>query len=251
MKKINNPRIDYSFVGIKGQELEYKRFLKRVLKSFSRYMNEPTKACLNNKNVTPASIFTDEMLEYFYNKINFSILNSIANFSLNSSNKIVEKLAKEQNDFSFVLKNLDAQAAATQKSFQFIGEQKEKVLNILDNALEKRKTDLDEFRSSFLFDTKDKEEKFRHKYPEPKYAFTASMSRTDINNLNRDLAAIKATKLGIKRFTWSTSNDERVRESHKALDTKEFEYSNMPKEYNDYNCRCVQIPIIEFKDLDD
>lgn len=60
---------------------------------------------------------------------------------------------------------------------------------------------------------------------------------------------------GIKKYTWSTSHDGRVRHDHKHLDRQVFYYNDPPivdvktgRRANpgfDYNCRCVSIPIIE------
>lgn len=59
-------------------------------------------------------------------------------------------------------------------------------------------------------------------------------------------------QLGISRFQWDTSGDERVRETHKELDGKIFSYDD-PPEVNgrkvlpgeDYRCRCVAIPVFD------
>jgi SPP1 gp7 family putative phage head morphogenesis protein len=60
---------------------------------------------------------------------------------------------------------------------------------------------------------------------------------------------------GITKYKWSTSQDERVRDSHKELNGRIFSFDDPPivddktgaranpGEY--YNCRCVAIPIIE------
>lgn len=62
---------------------------------------------------------------------------------------------------------------------------------------------------------------------------------------------------GITSYTWSTSHDNRVRDSHAALDGKRFDFETganvspkgEPARYlnpgEDWRCRCVPIPIIE------
>ena len=59
---------------------------------------------------------------------------------------------------------------------------------------------------------------------------------------------------GIKKYIWSTSNDERVRQYHKQLNNTIQEFDNPPiddvngKRHNpgeNFNCRCVAIPILE------
>ena len=59
---------------------------------------------------------------------------------------------------------------------------------------------------------------------------------------------------GIRSYRWSTSHDERVRETHKHLDGRVFSFDSPPvvdlatgKRGNpgeDFNCRCVAIPIL-------
>jgi SPP1 gp7 family putative phage head morphogenesis protein len=61
---------------------------------------------------------------------------------------------------------------------------------------------------------------------------------------------------GVRRYKWSTSHDERVRRSHRALDGQVFGYhQKAPASYfsteqpcnpgEDFNCRCVDIPLLE------
>lgn len=59
---------------------------------------------------------------------------------------------------------------------------------------------------------------------------------------------------GIKKYIWSTSNDERVRKLHRELNNTIQEFNNPPiddtngKRHNpgeNFNCRCVAIPILE------
>lgn len=59
---------------------------------------------------------------------------------------------------------------------------------------------------------------------------------------------------GIDNYIWSTSQDERVRDDHKRLNGKQFSFDDPPvvdlntgRKANpgeDYNCRCVAIPVI-------
>lgn len=63
------------------------------------------------------------------------------------------------------------------------------------------------------------------------------------------------TQSGVKRYEWSTANDERVRDSHKRLNRRVFFYSDPPitdrstgaknNPGEDFNCRCVDKPILE------
>ena len=44
-----------------------------------------------------------------------------------------------------------------------------------------------------------------------------TIARTEVGKLNGNLTKVRNQELGIKTYTWVTSNDERVRDSHKAL----------------------------------
>lgn len=60
---------------------------------------------------------------------------------------------------------------------------------------------------------------------------------------------------GVRRYKWSTSHDARVRHSHKDLDGRTFSYNQPPivdmatgrkgNPGQDYNCRCVDMPVLE------
>jgi SPP1 gp7 family putative phage head morphogenesis protein len=62
---------------------------------------------------------------------------------------------------------------------------------------------------------------------------------------------------GVRRYRWSTSNDERVRDSHKHLNGRVFGYDQPPitdrstgaknNPGEDFNCRCVDIPLLEYE----
>ena len=78
------------------------------------------------------------------------------------------------------------------------------------------------------------------------------IARDQVSKLNSNLASRRASDLGVKRFRWSTSSDERVRASHRALNNKIFTYKNGASVDGDTNvlpgqpirCRCVAVPII-------
>lgn len=76
------------------------------------------------------------------------------------------------------------------------------------------------------------------------------IARDQIASLNGQLTKDRQTSIGVERFIWSTSGDERVRDEHAALDGKEFSWDNLPSEGapgDAINCRCVAIPV--FSDL--
>lgn len=75
------------------------------------------------------------------------------------------------------------------------------------------------------------------------------IARDQSSKLNAALTRARHEDVGIKKYMWSTSGDERVRESHAEKDGQIFEYTNPPADTghpgHDVNCRCVQIPVLD------
>lgn len=66
------------------------------------------------------------------------------------------------------------------------------------------------------------------------------------------MTAERHRQIGVDKFKWLTSHDERVRDSHKALGNEIFSYDNPPivngrvvLPGEDYRCRCVAIPVFD------
>ena len=74
------------------------------------------------------------------------------------------------------------------------------------------------------------------------------IARDQISKLNGDITRVKQKKAGIKSYTWSTSGDERVRQTHADNDGKTFLWSEPPATGHpgqDFQCRCVALPNLE------
>ncbi|HHV6841313.1 TPA: phage head morphogenesis protein [Haemophilus influenzae] len=75
------------------------------------------------------------------------------------------------------------------------------------------------------------------------------IARDQSSKLNAALTQARHEEVGIKKYMWSASLDERVRKSHAEKDGQIFEYSNPPADTghpgHDFNCRCVQIPVLD------
>ena len=75
------------------------------------------------------------------------------------------------------------------------------------------------------------------------------IARDQVSKFNGQLTKIRQQKAGVKTYTWSTSGDERVRDSHVAKDGRVFAWDDPPADTGhtgeDINCRCVAIPIFE------
>lgn len=65
--------------------------------------------------------------------------------------------------------------------------------------------------------------------------------------LNKATTISTFINAGVTKVKWVTSNDVRVRQSHKELNGKVFSIENLPPEIDDYNCRCALVPV-EYSD---
>jgi SPP1 gp7 family putative phage head morphogenesis protein len=78
------------------------------------------------------------------------------------------------------------------------------------------------------------------------------IARDQCGKLNGDLTAYKQQRVGIRRYRWSTSRDERVRPEHVALNGKIREWSDPhPTEGHPghaIQCRCTATPILDWVD---
>jgi SPP1 gp7 family putative phage head morphogenesis protein len=74
------------------------------------------------------------------------------------------------------------------------------------------------------------------------------IARDQTLKLNGQITATRQMRAGVNEYTWSTSQDDRVRESHAALEGQRFSWLAPPEVGHpgqDYSCRCVAIPVIE------
>lgn len=74
------------------------------------------------------------------------------------------------------------------------------------------------------------------------------IARDQTLKLNGAINQARQTDAGVDSYEWSTSLDERVRDSHAAHEGQVFQWSDPPEETGhpgeDYQCRCIAIPII-------
>lgn len=76
------------------------------------------------------------------------------------------------------------------------------------------------------------------------------IARDQTSKVNGQITEARQTALGIERYTWSTSGDERVREEHAALDGETFAWNDPPSEGHPGSaiaCRCVALPEISLE----
>lgn len=77
----------------------------------------------------------------------------------------------------------------------------------------------------------------------------ALIARDQTAKFNGNLTKLRHQEVGVKKYKWSTSGDERVRESHRAKNGKIFSWDNPPSDTGhpgeDYQCRCAAIPVFD------
>jgi len=71
------------------------------------------------------------------------------------------------------------------------------------------------------------------------------IARDQAGSIHGDLTKVRQEQMGLKTFVWSTSDDERVRDSHAALDGQTFTWKDGADGLypgKDYGCRCEAEP---------
>lgn len=77
------------------------------------------------------------------------------------------------------------------------------------------------------------------------------IARDQTSKMNSSFTKARQESVGITKYVWQTSGDERVREEHAALDGEIFSWDSPPDVGNpgdDYQCRCIALPVIETED---
>lgn len=79
------------------------------------------------------------------------------------------------------------------------------------------------------------------------------IARDQTAKMNGSFNRIRQTAVGIDKYMWSTSKDERVRESHVENEGKTFRWDTPPEETGhpgeDIMCRCVAIPVFDLDEM--
>lgn len=74
------------------------------------------------------------------------------------------------------------------------------------------------------------------------------IARDQVSKFNGNLSKLRQKDVGLKRYIWSTSGDDRVRPDHAERDGKTFSWDDPPEDGHPgepINCRCVAIPVFE------
>lgn len=74
------------------------------------------------------------------------------------------------------------------------------------------------------------------------------IARDQTSKMNGAFNEARQTSLGIEKYIWQTSGDERVRDDHAKNDGETFRWDKAPLTGHpgeDINCRCVAIPVFD------
>jgi SPP1 gp7 family putative phage head morphogenesis protein len=78
------------------------------------------------------------------------------------------------------------------------------------------------------------------------------IARDQISKYNGQLNQTRQVALGITKYRWTTSGDERVRDSHAALNGQVFDWNDPPlingvplNPGDDFQCRCIGAPVFD------
>lgn len=75
------------------------------------------------------------------------------------------------------------------------------------------------------------------------------VARDQTSKLNGNLTQMRQTGLGIEKYIWRTSRDERVRPTHRAKEGNIYSWDDPPEDTghpgNDFQCRCSAEPYLE------
>jgi SPP1 gp7 family putative phage head morphogenesis protein len=73
------------------------------------------------------------------------------------------------------------------------------------------------------------------------------IARDQVSKLNGELTRLRQTSVGVTKYIWRTSQDERVRETHQEFDGNEYSWETGSPEGHPgepINCRCVAEPVL-------
>ncbi len=80
------------------------------------------------------------------------------------------------------------------------------------------------------------------------------IARDQVGKINGAINQARQESAGINKYTWRTSQDERVRESHAEKEGEVFDWDNPPEDTGhpgeDYQCRCTAEPYFDLEALE-
>ena len=173
--------------------------------------------------------------------------------------KIDDVLKTEQKDyFKRLLGDADGKTAQILQSFaidkqQFFNDNMDAVRKLyLDNSIQRIRYEEDDLKRRILqkiidyatgkTDTLEITELAKETYTTTD-SLARLFARDQMQRFNKACTLSTFRSAGVTKVKWVTVGDVRVRKSHKALNGQIFDVNNLPREVDDYNCRCGLVPV--------
>ena len=173
--------------------------------------------------------------------------------------KIDDVLKLEQKDYlKRLLGDADGKTAQILQSFaidkqQFFNENMDAVRKLyLDNSIQRIRYEEDDLKRRILqkiidYATGKTDTLEIHKLAVETYTTSDSLARLfardQMQRFNKACTLSTFRSAGVTKVKWVTVGDVRVRKSHKELNGQIFDINNLPREVDDYNCRCGLVPV--------
>jgi SPP1 gp7 family putative phage head morphogenesis protein len=173
--------------------------------------------------------------------------------------KIDDTLKQEQTDYlKRLFSDADGKTANILQSFaidkqQFFNDNMDAVRKLyLDNSIQRIRYEEEDIKRRVLqkiinYATGKSDELNLTDLVKEAYTSTDHLSRLfardQMQRFNKACTLSTFRSAGVTKVKWVTVGDVRVRKSHKALNGQVFDINNLPREIDDYNCRCGLVPV--------
>jgi len=240
--------------------------ISQALKKLGARFDNRTKTWRINKRFLPVEIkMTITQAEINYQSINEQLALVISDINIeeelknidytNIYLKDIKEIDKELKKTVYDIIGISPEITQEQKEIiakEFSQNLKLTIKNFLDNEIINLRKEVERnvfqgFRAESLSKIIEK----RYSVSKSKAKFLGLQETSLLTSKYREL---RYKDVGITKYKWSTSKDERVRDDHADLDGKVFSFDDPPivdkrtgKKANpseDFGCRCVPIPII-------
>lgn len=233
---------------VKSVSEEIKRLLVPILASVARDLGQPT--IKKDAGVNDVTRAIEEIKKNLYRKFTEQELKAIAKrkgMSLVDFNRIAtEKEFKRVVGVDLFIN--DRALADTIEMFSVFNTQLSKSL-IEESVNKVQSTVLSGFQSGTRWEEIATDIEI---YIDPEVGGIANrarlIARDQISKLNGQVTQERQKSLGIDKYRWRTSQDERVRDTHRALEGEVFSWDNPPSVGHpgeDFQCRCTAEPVLD------
>ena len=251
----------------KALKVSYAKMIRTLLQEFMSCARQ-TGIALPHLTTDSDSNTLKELMDFFYQmaqeesaareaaekaNLKAKIASALSNFESKT-----EEMVQEAEDVEKTLETvlLDSQKYLTKKLW---GETKSPIQNIIfnfsidkqklynDNMAELRRLYLDNSLHRIAGERDLLKQMMLKKINDYVSGKENTFARDQLSRLNKATAIATYENAGVTKVKWVTSRDVRVRKTHKDLDGKIFDINELPKEVDDYNCRCALVPV-EYKE---